>query len=152
MQGKKCIFLETATRVKDMHTHGFVECIPVDDAAFAQAPLMFKQEIGEAESEWSQHHAKRLMDTSVKGLRGCIPTKFPYFHVEFGYRTGFAHIIDDETKWKVAFGRSIMVGLLRLREEDMHRRAMREGAKAQEQWKAEFVQTWKDFDWTEQLD
>lgn len=42
------------------------------------------QGIDDAESEWSQHHAKRMIDTRAKGLRGCIPPNFPYFHVEFG--------------------------------------------------------------------
>ena len=42
------------------------------------------QGIDDAESEWSQHHAKRLIDTRAKGLRGSIPPNFPYFHVEFG--------------------------------------------------------------------
>ena len=139
-------------RVKEMGTHACVECIPMDDRAFANAPLVFKQEVGEAESEWSQHHAKRLMDTSAKGLRGCIPTRFPYFHVEFGYRTGFVHIIDDESKWKASFGRSVMVGLMRLREEEMHRRAMAEGARAQAQYKADFLAQWKEHDWTDQLE
>ena len=42
------------------------------------------QGIDDAESEWSQHHAKRMIDTRAKGLRGSIPPNFPYFHVEFG--------------------------------------------------------------------
>lgn len=43
-----------------------------------------RQGIDDAESEWSQHHAKRMIDTRDKGLRGSIPPNFPYFHVEFG--------------------------------------------------------------------
>jgi transposase len=135
-----------------MKTHASVECIPVDDDVFARAPLVFKQEIGEAESEWSQHHAMRLMDTSQKGLRGCIPRQFPYFSVEFGYRKGFAHIIDDESKWKGDFGRSVMVGLMGLKEEDMYRKARKEGNQAQVESKSEFLSQWEAFDWTQQLD
>ena len=45
--------------------------------------------IDDAESEWSQHHAKRLIDTRAKGLRGSIPPNFPYFHVEFGLTGAF---------------------------------------------------------------
>ena len=55
------------------------------------------QAIDEAEDEWSQHNAKKLIDTSVKGLHGSILKDFPYFHVEFGLSKGFVHIIDDET-------------------------------------------------------
>ena len=43
-----------------------------------------RQGIDDAESEWSQHHSKRLIDTRAKGLRGSIPPNFPYFHIEFG--------------------------------------------------------------------
>jgi len=42
----------------------------------------------ECESEWATHSAKACIDTSKKGLRGCIPENFPYFHVEFGLTGG----------------------------------------------------------------
>jgi hypothetical protein len=48
----------------------------------AKAPLYYKQAIEHAESEWSQHHAKRLIDTKTKGLRGSVPPGFPYFYVQ----------------------------------------------------------------------
>ena len=41
----------------------------------AKAPLYFKKGIDDAESEWSQHHAKRWIDTSAK-----VP---PSFEKEF---------------------------------------------------------------------
>jgi Protein similar to CwfJ C-terminus 2/Protein similar to CwfJ C-terminus 1 len=151
-QGKQCLFLETAVKVRDMNTHAMMECIPVSADAFARAPLVFRQEIGEAESEWSQHHMKRLLDTSEKGLRRSVPESFPYFHVQFGYRQGVAHVIDDEGKWQRGFGRSVVVGLLGNREEDMFRRAQRDDVAAQEANKAAFLDTWDAFDWTKQLD
>lgn len=57
----------------------------------------------------------------LQGLRGSIPATFPYFHVEFNLTKGFVHVIDDETKFDPQFGRSIMIGLLDLPAEDMHR-------------------------------
>ena len=57
----------------------------------------------------------------MQGLRGSIPANFPYFHVEFNLTKGFVHVIDDETKFDPHFGRSIMIGLLDLPAEDMHR-------------------------------
>lgn len=134
-----------------MHTHASVECIPVSEDVFARAPLVFKQEIGQAESEWSQHHAKRLIDSSEKGLRRSIPEHFPYFHVEFGYRKGFVHVIDDEAKWQGSFGRSVIVGLLGVNEADMFRRAPRDSAAAQASNKAALLVAWEEFDWTKQL-
>jgi hypothetical protein len=128
-----------------------VECIPVDADTFARAPLVFKQELDTSESEWSQHHAKRIIDTSQKGLRRSIPEQFPYFHVEFGYRKGFVHVIDDESHWPRHFGRSIMVGLTAGRDEDMHQRAHRSSAAAEDKARDAFLQIWDKFDWTKQL-
>ena len=40
---------------------------------------------------------------------------FPYFHVEFdASQKGFAHVIDDETRWRNDFGRDVLCGLLDL--------------------------------------
>ncbi|CAI5491389.1 unnamed protein product [Closterium sp. Naga37s-1] len=46
----------------------------------------FRGALDEAESEWSQQHSKRILDTRAirGGLRAAIPPNFPYFHVEFG--------------------------------------------------------------------
>jgi hypothetical protein len=152
LQGKQCIFLETAIRIQDMHTHASVECIPVEADVFAQAPLVFKQEIGQVESEWSQHHSKRLINSSEKGLRRSIPERFPYFHVEFGYRQGYVHVIDDDGRWQRDFGRSVVVGLLGTREDDMLQRARRDSVALQDANKAAFLCAWDDFDWTKQLE
>ncbi|KAK9823428.1 hypothetical protein WJX72_002672 [[Myrmecia] bisecta] len=150
-QGKEVIFLETAMQLGDARNHAVVECIPVPPAVAAKAPLFFKKGIDDAESEWSQHHAKRLIDTRAKGLRGSIPPNFPYFHVEFGLTAGYVHVIDDETKFKRDFGRSIMVGLLRLPDEDMHRQAKQESPALQQQRVVEFAKQWDPYDWTKQL-
>lgn len=58
--------METAMQLQDRRSHAVIDCIPVPAGAFAKAPLYFKKEIEEAESEWSQHHAKRLIDTRAK--------------------------------------------------------------------------------------
>lgn len=58
--------METAKRLGDARSHGFVECVPVPPKVAAKAPLYFKKGIDDAESEWAQHHAKRWIDTSAK--------------------------------------------------------------------------------------
>jgi hypothetical protein len=73
----------------------------------ARAPLVVKREVDQATSDWAQHHAKRLIDTKAKGLRGSIPPNFPYFYVQFGYSAGFVHVIDDEAKFSPSFGRQV---------------------------------------------
>ncbi|KAF2290348.1 hypothetical protein GH714_011799 [Hevea brasiliensis] len=110
------------------------------------------QAIDEAEDEWSQHNAKKLIDTSVKGLRGSIPKDFPYFHVEFGLNKGFVHVIDDETQFKSSLGLNVIRGMLRLPEEDMFRRRRHESVESQKQAVANFARDWEPFDWTKQLD
>lgn len=41
--------------------------------------------------------------------------------MEFNLVKGFVHVIDDEMKFDPQFGRSILIGLLDLPAEDMHR-------------------------------
>lgn len=115
------------------------------------SPFIQSQGIDEAESEWSQHHAKRLIDTRQKGLRGSVPPNFPYFYVQFGYTDGFVHVIDDEKKFDPNFGRQIMIGLLKLPAEEMHRRAKSENASIQQQWVDDFQKQYEKYDWTKQL-
>lgn len=150
-QGMDVIFMETAMQFGDARTHAAVHCIPVLPKITAKAPLYFKKGIDDAESEWSQHHAKRMIETGGKGLRGSIPANFPYFHVEFNLTKGFVHVIDDEAKFDPQFGRSIMIGLLDLPAEDMHRQSKFESTQMQQQWVADFAKKWDAYDWTKQL-
>ncbi|KAK3231091.1 hypothetical protein Dsin_002972 [Dipteronia sinensis] len=87
----------------------------------------------------------------MKGLRGSIPTDFPYFHVEFGLDKGYVHVIDDEKQFKSSLGLDVIRGMLQLPEEDMHRRRRHESVAAQKLAVAKFFQEWEPFDWTKQL-
>lgn len=121
-QGKEVIFLETATGLGTHRHHALLEAVPVDADAFGRAPLYFKKAMQEAESEWSQHAAKAVIDTKAKGLRGSVPPNFPYVYVQFGYGAGFVHVIDDEAKFDKSLGRQVLAGLLKLPPEVAHRR------------------------------
>lgn len=151
-QEKELVFLETVMGLGQQRRHCLIECIPLPQKIAKQAPVYFKKAIDEAEDEWSQHNAKKLIDTSVKGLRGSIPKDFPYFHVEFGLNKGFVHVIDDETQFKSSFGLNVIRGMLRLPEEDMYRRRRHESVEAQKQAVATFAQDWEPFDWTKQIE
>lgn len=118
---------------------------------FLLCGLLF-QAIDEAEDEWSQHNAKKLIDTSGKGLRASIPKNFPYFYVEFGLDRGFVHVIDNEANFKKDFGLNVIRGLLGLPEEDMYRRRRRESQDIQMRAVAMFAQEWSPYDWTKDLD
>ncbi|KAM7522548.1 hypothetical protein LguiA_012450 [Lonicera macranthoides] len=151
-QEKDVVFLETVMGIAQQRRHCLVECIPLPQEAAKQAPLYFKKAIDEAEDEWSQHNAKKLIDTSEKGLRGSIPKDFPYFHVEFGLKKGFVHVIDDEKQFQSNFGLNVVRGILKLPAEDMHRRRAHVSMETQKEAVADFAQDWAHFDWTKQLD
>lgn len=151
-QEKDVVFLETVIRLAQQRRHCLIECIPMPREIAKEAPLYFKKAIDEAEDEWSQHNAKKLIDTSKKGLRSSIPTNFPYFHVEFGLDRGFVHVIDDEKDFKTNLGLNVIRGMLQLAEEDMYRRRRHESAETQKEAVKAFARDWEPFDWTKQLD
>lgn len=151
-QDKEVIFLETVMGLAQQRRHCLIECIPLPRDIAKAAPLYFKKAIDEAEDEWSQHNAKKLIDTSDKGLRSSIPKHFPYFHVEFGLKSGFAHVIDDETQFESSFGLNVVRGMLRTQDEDMYRRRRYELIEVHRQAVAAFARDWERFDWTRQLD
>ncbi|XP_021864406.2 uncharacterized protein [Spinacia oleracea] len=138
-QDKEMIFLETVHSLAQQQRHCLIECIPLPKDIAKEAPLYFKKAIDEAEDEWSQHNAKKLIDTSQKGLRACIPKNFPYFHVEFGLNKGFVHVIDDETQFKSSFGLNVIRGMLQSQDENMYRRRQNESVDAQKEAVASFV-------------
>lgn len=151
-EGKDAVFLETVIGLSQQRRHCMIECIPIPQEIAKEGPLYFKKAIDEAESEWSQHNAKKLIDTSVKGLRNSIPKNFPYFHVEFGIDKGFAHVIDDEQEFNSNLGLNVIRGMLELPEEDMYRRRRHESVESQKKAVVSFARQWEHFDWTKQLD
>ena len=131
-------------------SHGFIECVPIPSRVSANAPMYFKKAIDESESEWSTHAGKRCLSTAPpKGLRQSIPESFPYFHVEFNMRGGFAHVVDDETRWNRDFGRDVLVGLLGLQTENAKKRALAPAVLKREM--DAFLDAWEPVDWTKQL-
>lgn len=151
-EGKDAVFLETVIGLSQQRRHCMIECIPIPQEIAKEGPLYFKKAIDEAESEWSQHNAKKLIDTSVKGLRNSIPKNFPYFHVEFGLDKGFAHVIDDEQEFNSNLGLNVIIGMLELPEEDMYRRRRHESVESQKKAVVSFARQWEHFDWTKQLE
>lgn len=149
---KEVLFMETAINLAAQRRHCIVEAIPLPREVSKQAPLYFKKAIDEAEDEWSQHNSKKLIDTSTKGLRACIPKNFPYFHVEFGLHAGYVHVIDNEKDFKSQFGQDVIIGMLKLPEEEMHRRRRQQSFEQQKKTAAEFQKMWDPFDWTKMLD
>jgi hypothetical protein len=152
--GRSVIFMETYLGGGlGSSKHAFIEAVPLPAAAFASAPMYFRKAIDEAESEWSTHAAKRCIPTGggAAGLRAAIPAHFPYFHVEFGLRDGFVHVIDEPQKWSPHFGRDVLIGLLDLPGEWTRARARKPSAVEAVRHVREFAAEFAPCDWTKQL-
>lgn len=85
-------------------------------------------------------------------MRNSIPKNFPYFHVEFGMKGGYAHVIDDESTFKAQFGIDVVAGILELPEEDTYGHRRPDTYEQQKRKAAEFLKLWDPFDWTKMLD
>jgi Protein similar to CwfJ C-terminus 2 len=66
----------------------------------------------ECESEWSMN--KKVIDLKGKDVRKGVPKGLPYFCVDFGMQSGFAHVIEDEQRFPSYFAQvnSIISDLL----------------------------------------
>jgi hypothetical protein len=77
-----------------------------------------------------------------------VPKGFPYFAVDFGLQSGYAHVIENEQTFAVTFGTSIVGGMLDLE----HNRWRRPRALRDDELR-EYVRRmrarWAPYDWTE---
>ena len=103
---QKMIFMEHSMEFHKKR-HAFIEAIPVSEAVSSDAEIYFHKAINESEGEWSQN--KKLVDTRGKGLRRSVPKQLPYFYVDFGLDSGFAHVIEDENQFPRDFGKMSLV-------------------------------------------
>lgn len=88
------IFFETA-RYLHRRPHMVIHCVPSSE--FEMAPFYFKKAIQESEAEWSTN--KQLVTLKDKDVRRSIPKGLPYFWVNFGMDSGFAHVIEDQEQF-----------------------------------------------------
>ncbi|XP_073829871.1 CWF19-like protein 2 homolog [Musca autumnalis] len=110
-QRKDVIFFEIANRLHK-RPHMVIHCIPIKESEGEMAPFYFKKAIEESEHEWCVN--KQLVSLRNKSLRSAIPKGLPYFWVNFGMDTGFAHVIEDEQRFPPNFAQEIIGGMLHL--------------------------------------
>lgn len=103
------IFFETA-RYLHKRPHMVIHCVP--NANFELAPFYFKKAIQESEREWSTN--KKLVTLKEKTVRQSVPKGLPYFWVQFGVDTGFAHVIEEQDRFPSNFAQETIGGLLNL--------------------------------------
>merc|ERR1711962_98352 len=142
-----CVFMETAMGFK-RHPHMVIECIPVPEDLGAMSPMYFQKAIQECETEWSDN--KKLIKLKDRKIASNVPKGLPYFHVDFGNDSGFAHVIEDEAVFSRRFGHEVIGGMM-----DIEARTFRnpawEGFDAQKQKVIQFSEMWKKYDWTKRF-
>ena len=95
---KSVVFLETAADQEHV-PHVQIDVIPIDQDLEEDVKKYFKRSLTEDDYEWSTH--KKIYDTTeAKGdISKVIPTNFNYFHMDINWQGGFAHVIEDSSKF-----------------------------------------------------
>lgn len=146
-QESDAIFFETAMNLKRF-PHMVLECVPLAVSAGETAPIYFKKALLECESEWSMN--KKVIDLKGRDVRKGVPKGLPYFSVDFGVQSGFAHIIEDEQRFPTYFAQEVLGGILDV-EPQRWRRPRRENFDQQRQKVLDFAAMWKPHDFTAKL-
>ena len=141
------IFTEIYSHSK-RRSHMYIECIPLPKDEGSLAPMYFKKAILESDEEWAQN--AKLIDTRSKGVRNCIPTGLPYFFVDFGLGGGYAHVIEDATKFPHYFAKEVVGGLLDV-EPRLWLKPPKESIENQKSKALKVSSWWNPYDWTEKL-
>ncbi|KAI9589006.1 CWF19-like protein 2 homolog [Glossina fuscipes] len=141
-QHKDVVFYEIANRLH-RKPHMTIHCVPVHQKEGEMAPFYFKKAIEESEREWSVN--KQLITLRERSFRKCIPKGLPYFWVNFGMDTGFAHVIEDEDRFPANFAQEIIGGLLQMESSKWRKLHKEQNVKQKVQM---FTNCWEKYDFT----
>lgn len=116
---------------------------------YANVHFWFQKAIQECETEWSQN--KKVVDLRSRNVRKAIPKGLPYFSVDFGLDSGFAHVIEDERSFPRNFANEIIGGMLEL-DHSVWRKQRQDDFKTQRDKVMKFLKIWGPYDWTRGAD
>nr|CCA26191.1 conserved hypothetical protein [Albugo laibachii Nc14] len=144
---KSVIFLEQAS-APHQRRHTKMECIPVVPEIASSAPLYFRQELLQAAEEWATHSKILLIEGTAKNFRRVVPSRMPYFYVEWDIGKGYAHIIENESKFPRQFGLEVIKGMAEPSEQNVENER---STNDEFEGEAAYITLWSSFDWTRQL-
>lgn len=151
---QKILFYETVLPSKNVWQTR-MEAIIVPDSVWQDAPLFYRSALTEQAEEWGTH--QKLMKTdSTKDLRATIPKNFPYFYVEYGDGDGAGYVqMIESDSFPKDFGVDIIAGMMQLdplRFRSNKSRSSSNNEEKERQVILHFLEKWKRFDWTVELD
>jgi hypothetical protein len=82
-----------------------------------------------------------------KDIRRGVPKGLPYFWVDFGLDSGFAHVIEEEKYFPKNFAQEIIGGMMEL-DHHLWRKQKVDDFKVQKNKVMEFLKMWEPYDWT----
>ncbi|XP_054260957.1 CWF19-like protein 2 homolog isoform X2 [Macrosteles quadrilineatus] len=138
------VFFESARRLNQF-PHMVLNCVPVPKETGDMAPIYFKKAIQECEQEWSNN--KKLVDLKGRDVRRAVPKGLPYFAVDFGLDSGYAHVIEDEQLFPLNFAQEIIGGMLDL-DHSKWRKQRRQTFEEQSKKVIQLSKLWSPFDIT----
>uniref|UniRef100_A0A7S1XEQ2 Cwf19-like C-terminal domain-containing protein n=1 Tax=Compsopogon caeruleus TaxID=31354 RepID=A0A7S1XEQ2_9RHOD len=145
---KEVLFTETALLRHSMPHHLRIECFPLQRRDAEVAPSFFRQAILDTANEWSEN--PRLVEyLTESGKPVPIVQKFSYFSVEFGRAGGFIHIIENEGRFDLQFGQSVIASILSL--SPPSQRPQRHRPEIEFQLMKNFAGRFEPYNWTREL-
>jgi hypothetical protein len=131
-----------------------MECLVVPMSTAQEAPLYFKNALAEQADEWGTHQ-KLLHTSGNKGLRRTIPKNFPYVYLEYDRdQTGYAQMIESSsshTSFPPDFCVDTVAGMMQM-DPMRFRKRVKADANHEMQCIRSFLDEYKAFDWTLDLD
>ena len=126
-----------------------MEVIPIKRKIWLDSELYFKSTLTEQADEFGTHN--KLLSTKVKGLRRTVPKNFPYFFIEWDApNQGYAQIIES-SNFPPDFAADTIAGMAGL-DPVRFQRKKKFTAEQEKAYVLEFLEKWKRYDWTDQLD
>lgn len=146
--GQGVVFSETV-----LPTNNFwqtkLEVIPVKRKLWRDSELYFRQTLVEQADEFGTHN--KLLSTKGKGIRRTVPKGFPYFFIEWDApHQGYAQIIES-SDFPVDFAADTVAGMAHL-DPLRFKKKQKFTAEQERGHILTFLEKWKPYDWTEEMD